>query len=617
MRNDKKISSTLQAVLAVILVGVSSICHTTSLTTTRTNVGTISSNSGIVAATAMTHASFSSLFHIDKKKKKNVVTNSARIGTFLGLFVFADATILSSTTSVGISTCSDAGGNFSTRARRRISSSSTSSTANASDSSATSASVSDCTNHFVMSGRVSAAHHRHQVDRTPPLSAHLPPLLGLPCRSTCDLLRFIANSRSRRRALQSTTSTTTCISSAGFETDPFATNDHVIGATDTCSTTISTSTTTRNTFSSKRSSPSWSPPFLLYSRNNHHKDEKYNSNNYYYEDGEDEWDKLEKIKKDLEPKLGGYRPWSIDTSYGRRPGQYSWTSKIVLLNIAIYGLQMINPNITRMFAKRSDMILNGRQLYRLVTPIFLHGSISHLMLNSFSLNNIGPEVERIFGGGRFLATYLVGGIAGNLASAYYTPNPSLGASGAVFGLMGAYYTFLSRNENLFGSLGQEMMGRVGSTLGMNVLFGMLSPSIDNWAHIGGGIGGVAMATTFGPKLYLMMLPSGGRIIVDKPAVRLPPVIESIPGKISKRFRRVKRRMQVQRYQSELPAKPWRRNKFGQQYQHWRKKRGRRIPNGKHNGKTNKNSSWNSIMPRVTPPRAKVDEFLRRPLYGED
>jgi len=278
-----------------------------------------------------------------------------------------------------------------------------------------------------------------------------------------------------------------------------------------------------------------------------------------YEDGEDEWGRLERIKRELEPLLGGYRPWSIDTS-SQRPGNYSWTSRIILANVLIYGLQMVNPNITKMFAKRSDMILSGRQLYRLFTPMFLHGSVIHLLMNSYSLSNIGPEVEKTFGTGRFLATYVLGGVAGNMASAYYTPNPSLGASGAVFGLMGAYYVFLNRNEDLFGRSGQAMMGRIGSTLGINVLFGMASPSIDNWAHIGGGIGGIAMASTFGPKLYLMGLPAGGRIVVDKPTVRLPRYIESIPGKISKRMHRGRRRMQVQRYMSELSAKPWRRNR---------------------------------------------------------
>ena len=279
-----------------------------------------------------------------------------------------------------------------------------------------------------------------------------------------------------------------------------------------------------------------------------------------YEDGEDEWDRLEQIKRELQNKLGGYRPWSIDTS-SQRPGQYSWTSKIILANVIVYGLQMWNPNVTKMFAKRSDLIMSGKELYRLFTPMFLHGSVSHLLLNSYSLNNIGPEVERLFGTGRFLATYVAGGIAGNIASAYYTPNPSLGASGAVFGLMGAYYTFLSRNEELFGRSAKSAMGRVGSTLGMNILFGLASPSIDNWAHIGGGVGGVAMATAFGPKLFLMGLPNGGRIIVDKPAVRLPPSIEAIPGKFTNRLRRGRRRMQVHRYQSELKARPWRRSRF--------------------------------------------------------
>jgi len=303
-------------------------------------------------------------------------------------------------------------------------------------------------------------------------------------------------------------------------------------------------------------------------------------NEYDYEDGDNEWDRLERIKKELEQKLGGYRPWSIDTSSGQ-PGQYSWTSKILFLNVIVYGLQMVNPNITKMFLKRSDMIRNGKQLYRVFTPMFLHGSVSHLMLNSFSMNNIGPEMERLFGSGRFLMTYAIGGIAGNIASAYYTPNPSLGASGAVFGLMGAYYAFLSRNEEIFGRSGKATMGRIASTLGMNVMFGFMMPSIDNWAHIGGAIGGVAMATSFGPKLSFMGLPSGGRIIVDKPAVRLPPSIESIPGTISKRLRRggKMRRMRGQRYQSELPpANPWRRNRNAYRNGKWerrRKREGRR------------------------------------------
>lgn len=281
---------------------------------------------------------------------------------------------------------------------------------------------------------------------------------------------------------------------------------------------------------------------------------------YDYEDGEDDLDRLERIRRDLQDKMDGFRPWSVDMT-SRRPGKYSITSRILFVNVAMYLLQMGFPSITRNFAKRSDLILQGKELYRLFTPMFLHGSFSHLMLNSFSMQNIGPEVERLFGGGRFLATYIIGGVVGNLFSAYNTPNPSLGASGAVFGLMGAYYVFLNQNDSLFGRSGEAIMGRVAQTLTMNVIFGMASPSIDNWAHIGGAVGGSLFAASFGPKLYLMSLPNGGRIIVDKPVIRLPRSVETIPSKIRKRFGRAKRRMVINRYQSDLSSKPWRKPKY--------------------------------------------------------
>ncbi len=176
-------------------------------------------------------------------------------------------------------------------------------------------------------------------------------------------------------------------------------------------------------------------PIIFANRDNLHSKRRNNSSNikrilntssrrnYYatnidYDDGGytndeimDEWDRLEQIKKEIQSKLGGYRPWSIDTR-SRRPGAYSITTKLVIANVAFYALQTIMPRVTRLGAKRSELILQGKELHRLITPIFLHGSITHLMLNTFSLQNIGPEVERLFGGGRFLSTYLAAGIAG-------------------------------------------------------------------------------------------------------------------------------------------------------------------------------------------------------------
>lgn len=180
-----------------------------------------------------------------------------------------------------------------------------------------------------------------------------------------------------------------------------------------------------------------------------------------------------------------------------------------------------------MGAKRSDMIMEGRQMYRLLTPVFLHGGIGHLMANSYSLKSMGGNVERAFGQPRWVATYLVSGVMGNVFSAINSPNPAVGASGAIFGLVGAYYTFLSRNQEVFGRSAHMQKGALIETIGFNLLLGMTNPMIDNWGHIGGFIGGVGMAYLIGPKLYVARVPLGsdnlgaggfgaGKIVIDRP-----------------------------------------------------------------------------------------------------
>jgi len=158
------------------------------------------------------------------------------------------------------------------------------------------------------------------------------------------------------------------------------------------------------------------------------------------------------------PYTPGAKPWRIQPTTSRYKPRYSsksknifftgilesLTSKILASNIVTFGIQTLNPTVTQLGAKVSHLLVS--QPHRLLTPIFLHGGIGHLMMNSYSLNNIGPHVESLFGPGRFLATYLMSGIAGNVLSGIMTPNPSVGASGAIFGLIGAYYVFLTRNE---------------------------------------------------------------------------------------------------------------------------------------------------------------------------
>jgi len=249
----------------------------------------------------------------------------------------------------------------------------------------------------------------------------------------------------------------------------------------------------------------------------------------------------------------GIRPYKLQPP--PKFGKSSLSSKLVMTNVICYALQVWKPGLTRWGAKRSDLILQGRELYRLITPVFLHGSLPHLLMNSYSLNNIGPEIEKTFGSGRFLATYLASGIAGNILSAVASPNPAVGASGAIFGLLGAQFVFLDSNERFMGSYGRRGVAAVTETVGTNLLFGYLNPMIDNWGHAGGFIGGAVMAATFGPKLFQMGFPDGRQMLVDKPRVRLPRQYEAIGEKIRQKLKARPMPGQTQ-FQSDFEATPW-------------------------------------------------------------
>lgn len=247
----------------------------------------------------------------------------------------------------------------------------------------------------------------------------------------------------------------------------------------------------------------------------------------------------------------------------RNIGKLSWTSRIIMTNILVFVAQMVRPAITGWGMKRSDRILAGRELYRLVTPMFLHGSIFHLFTNMVSLQRTGGDLEKLFGPGRFVASYLVAGVAGNYLSAVKSPNPSLGASGAVFGVFGAYFVFLSRNEWLLGSYGQAMTNSIIQTIGMNLVLGAMNPMIDNWGHLGGALGGAAMAYVFGPRLYLTDLPgSGSRAIVDLPVARVPLAIEQGVEKAYNAVSNFVTNLPFTFWFFNRPEQPWRKQSAG-------------------------------------------------------
>lgn len=177
---------------------------------------------------------------------------------------------------------------------------------------------------------------------------------------------------------------------------------------------------------------------------------------------------------------------------------------ILALTIAVFLLQLLSRNLlgvdypAALGAKVNQAIVAG-QLWRLLTPVLLHASLIHIGFNMYALYVIGAGLERYYGHKRFLGLYLLAAFSGNVISFLFSPNPSYGASTAVFGLVAAEGIFILRNRFLFGENARSMLMNIIVIVVINLLLG-LSPGIDNWGHLGGLIGGAALAWFAGPIL---------------------------------------------------------------------------------------------------------------------
>jgi rhomboid protease GluP len=150
---------------------------------------------------------------------------------------------------------------------------------------------------------------------------------------------------------------------------------------------------------------------------------------------------------------------------------------------------------------KDNAAIAAGELWRLITPMFLHGSILHLGFNMYALHIFGPGLERHFGSARFLALYFLSGFAGNVASMAFSPAPSLGSSTAIFGLLAAQGVFLYSNREIFGGSARRALNNILMIAVINLLIG-LSPGIDNWGHLGGLLGGALFSFLAGPILVV-------------------------------------------------------------------------------------------------------------------
>ena len=146
----------------------------------------------------------------------------------------------------------------------------------------------------------------------------------------------------------------------------------------------------------------------------------------------------------------------------------------------------------------TNMMISYIDLFRLVSSIFLHGGLFHLLCNMYSLYILGPQLESFFGKTKFIIIYIVSGVIGNLLSLAFLQDGvvSVGASGAIFGLLGSllYFGYHYR-VYLSGVIKSQIIPLIILNLGI----GFIASGINNFAHIGGLIGGILISMAVGVK----------------------------------------------------------------------------------------------------------------------
>lgn len=185
-----------------------------------------------------------------------------------------------------------------------------------------------------------------------------------------------------------------------------------------------------------------------------------------------------------------------------------FTYVIVTLCVLMYFLTLMVSNFSmetllngftvdvliRMGANNA-LLLKNYEVWRLFTYMFLHGSLIHLLVNMYSLLIVGRQIESFFGKWKFIIIYLISGITGGLLSAAINGTvTSVGASGAIFGLLGAMLYFGFHFRTYFG---QSLNMKIIPVIAVNLVIGFMLPNIDNWCHLGGLAGGFLVTMALG------------------------------------------------------------------------------------------------------------------------
>ncbi len=197
---------------------------------------------------------------------------------------------------------------------------------------------------------------------------------------------------------------------------------------------------------------------------------------------------------------GPYRSTPIGASLSGAPV----TIGIVAINVIVFllltatGGSQDSVNLYRWGAKYGPAIADG-EWWRLVIPMFMHIGVFHLLTNSIGLLIFGSMAEQFLGSRTYLVIYLLTGLLGNVLSYVVSPNLGAGASGAVFGVIGAFAVYLLLNRRVMGEMANQVLLMVVIIVALNLFDGFRTTQVDNWAHIGGLVSGGFLSYLVSPR----------------------------------------------------------------------------------------------------------------------
>jgi len=180
--------------------------------------------------------------------------------------------------------------------------------------------------------------------------------------------------------------------------------------------------------------------------------------------------------------------------------RYKLTYTLIILNSTVYLFSaffshsisdMDMQTLVDMGALYGPYTVQQGEWWRLFTAMFLHGGMTHILMNMFSLYLVGRAAEMYFDMKSYLSIYFFSGLLGGLASLYMHPaSVGVGASGAIFGVFGALAGFFLAHRDKIATHSKAFMKDFAIIIGINLLIGFSIPSVDVSAHIGGLVVGL-------------------------------------------------------------------------------------------------------------------------------